>query len=248
MELARVALDNGNRQEAWDNIHGVCLNLLDNMESTESKIMYVSASLDLSQLGFVPGKSINVLTLFLTRARESADLIGDRRSRALINLHLGRLYYFSQRRNEAAEAFEKGSAEVKELGDDDIPLLSRHFLKRYAAKYHRTEFQLTDEDENRLKAYSWPGNVRELKNVLERASLLSGEGEIDLDLPSGMTVPQRNPFEDLPSMDEVQRRYIRYVLEHTKGKQSGREGATEILGMNRSTLYNKMKKLGIVSA
>jgi transcriptional regulator with GAF, ATPase, and Fis domain len=130
---------------------------------------------------------------------------------------------------------------------DDIPLLSDHFLSRYAAKYHRTEFRLSAEDENRLKAYNWPGNVRELKNVLERASLLSGEGKIDLNLPTGMTAPPRNPFEDLPSMDEIQRRYIRYVLEHTNGRQSGQEGATEILGMNRSTLYNRMKKLGILS-
>ncbi len=130
---------------------------------------------------------------------------------------------------------------------DDIALLSRHFLNRYAAKYHRPEFQLSAEDENRLKAYHWPGNVRELKNVLERASLLSTEGKIDLDLPSATASPTRNPFEDLPSLDEIQRRYIRYVLEHTKGKQSGQEGATEILGMNRSTLYNRMKKLGILT-
>lgn len=130
---------------------------------------------------------------------------------------------------------------------DDIPLLSQHFLNRYAAKYHRTEILLTAEDERRLKAYNWPGNVRELKNVLERASLLSEENKIDLDLPTAMPSPKSNPFEDLPSMDEIQRRYIRYVLKYTKGKQSGREGATKILGMNRSTLYNRMKKLGILS-
>ncbi len=58
-------------------------------------------------------------------------------------------------------------------------------------------------------------------------------------------VAQGNFREDLPSKDEVRRRYIRYVLEHTKGKQSGPEGAAEILGMNRSTLYNRMKKLGL---
>jgi len=130
---------------------------------------------------------------------------------------------------------------------DDISLLARYFLDRYTAKYHRAGFQLTIEDENRLKAYNWPGNVRELKNVLERASLLSAEGEIDLNLPTATVSTVRNPFEDLPSMDEIQRRYIRYVLQQTKGKQSGQKGATEILGMNRTTLYNRMKKLGILS-
>ena len=128
---------------------------------------------------------------------------------------------------------------------EDTPLLAQHFLDRYAAKYHRSQYRLSVEDEARLKAYNWPGNVRELKNVLERASLLSGEGKIDLDLPTKKASQIDNPFEDLPSMDEIQRRYIRYVLEHTEGKQSGQAGATEILGMNRSTLYNRMKKLGL---
>jgi transcriptional regulator with GAF, ATPase, and Fis domain len=130
---------------------------------------------------------------------------------------------------------------------EDISLLSGHFLNRYAAKYHRTEFQLSVEDENRLKAYNWPGNVRELKNVLERASLLSREGELELNLPVGTASPARNPFEDLPSMEDIQRRYIQYVLKQTNGKQSGPKGAAEILGMNRSTLYNRMRKLGILS-
>jgi DNA-binding NtrC family response regulator len=128
---------------------------------------------------------------------------------------------------------------------DDIPLLSDHFLSRYAAKYHRSEYKMTADDEHRLTAYAWPGNVRELKNVLERASLLSAEGELDLNLPTAIVSKFRNPFEDLPRMDEIQRRYIQYVLEQTHGRQSGPDGATEILGMNRSTLYNRMKKLGM---
>ena len=128
---------------------------------------------------------------------------------------------------------------------EDIPLLSGHFLNRYAARHHRTGLQLSVEDEKRIKAYDWPGNVRELKNVLERASLLSGEGELELNLPAGTASPERNPFEDLPSMDEIQRRYIQYVLKQTNGKQSGPNGAAKVLGMNRSTLYNRMKKLGI---
>ena len=132
---------------------------------------------------------------------------------------------------------------------DDIGLLSDHFLNLYAAKYHRSEFQLSVEDESRLKAYNWPGNIRELKNVLERASLLSSEGKLELNLPVGIAEanPGCNPFEDLPTMEEIQRRYIQYVLERTNGKQSGPEGAAEILGMNRSTLYNRRKKLGILS-
>ena len=101
MDLASEALQSGRRLEAWEHIHRVCLELADDRDSKESKALYISASLDLSQLGFVLGKNINELTMLLTRALKSAELMGDRRSRALINLHLGRLYYFGQRRLEA---------------------------------------------------------------------------------------------------------------------------------------------------
>ena len=131
---------------------------------------------------------------------------------------------------------------------EDISLLSDHFLNRYAARYRRESYRINAEDKKRLARYQWPGNVRELKNVLERATLLSGDEDLELDLPSISEPANHNPFQDLPTMDEVQRRYIQYVLEHTDGKQSGPHGATEILGMNRSTLYNRMKKLGLFTS
>ncbi len=128
IDLADEALQGGRRQEAWEHIHRVCLELADDRDSKEGKALYISASLDLSQLGFVLGKNINELTMLLTRALKSAELMGDRRSRALINLHLGRLYYFGQRRLDAARVFEDGYSEVKELGDEDILARSAEFL------------------------------------------------------------------------------------------------------------------------
>ena len=53
-----------------------------------------------------------------------------------------------------------------------------------------------------------------------------------------------NPFLDLPTMDELQKRYIKYVLDRTNGQIAGQSGAAEILGMKRSTFYSRMKKLG----
>ena len=132
---------------------------------------------------------------------------------------------------------------LRERGDDVI-LLARHFLRHYGAKYGRRKLELTGPDEERLLAYSWPGNIRELKNLIERAVILSSGERLILDLPSGAAIP-RPAFTDSPTMDELQRRYITHVLEKTGGRIYGPQGAAEILGMKRSTLYKRMDKLGL---
>ncbi len=128
---------------------------------------------------------------------------------------------------------------------DDIVLLARHFLTRYAAKHNRSQLMLTRDDEARLNAYPWPGNVRELKNVIERAVVLSDENQLALDLPAKNRSSARNPFADMPTLDELQRRYVRFVLEKTRGRVGGPNGAANLLGMKRSSLYSRMKRLSI---
>lgn len=129
---------------------------------------------------------------------------------------------------------------------DDILLLARQFNERFTGKHNRPTLQLTPKGEAALKAYDWPGNIRELENTIERSVLLSGNGEFELSLPSGRNrLPSGHPFEDAPSLEEVQRRYIRFVLEKTKGKIAGANGAAALLGMKRTSLYKRMKKLGI---
>ncbi len=126
----------------------------------------------------------------------------------------------------------------------DVTLLARHFLNHYSRKHHRPRLDLSPDDEKRLIAYHWPGNVRELQNIIERAVLMAVDDRLDLQLSSGLSSESTNPFADLPSMEELQRRYIRYVLDKTGGRIGGPEGAAELLGMKRSTLYTRMKKLG----
>ena len=104
---------------------------------------------------------------------------------------------------------------------------------------------LTPEVQERLCAYSWPGNVRELENVIERGVLLSTGDHLELDLPAGHTRPGADPFIDMPTLDELQRRYIHHVLEKTGGKIAGPDGAAKILGMKRTSLYNRMKRLNV---
>ena len=134
---------------------------------------------------------------------------------------------------------------------DDVVVLARHFLAQYAKKYNQPVPELTSDDRAMLKAYHWPGNVRELKNVIERAMVLSNGEELDLTIPKAPRKPSDvstsfdNPFSDKPTMNELQRRYINYILKETGGKLSGLGGASEIMGMKRTTLYERMKKLGV---
>ncbi|MFO8049440.1 MAG: sigma 54-interacting transcriptional regulator, partial [Desulfosudaceae bacterium] len=127
----------------------------------------------------------------------------------------------------------------------DIILMARHFLKRYATRYNRPGLELSPADEQRLLDYDWPGNVRELKNLVERGVLLAVDGRLALNLEHENSAPAGDPFADLPTLDELQRRYIRFILEKTGGKISGPDGAAELLGMKRTSLYNRMKKLNI---
>jgi transcriptional regulator with GAF, ATPase, and Fis domain/tetratricopeptide (TPR) repeat protein len=128
---------------------------------------------------------------------------------------------------------------------EDIPILARHFLGRFSLKYNRQGLELTSEHESLLTSYDWPGNIRELQNVIERATLLSTDGNLHLDFPSARPLTSKSQFDDLPSLDELQRRYILYIMDKTNGKMSGPGGAAELLGMKRTSLYNRMKKLGM---
>jgi chemotaxis protein methyltransferase CheR len=94
-----------------------------------------------------------------------------------------------------------------------------------------------------LQDYQWPGNVRELENVLERAVISSSGPKLHL------AGELKNPHKDLATtqktMEAVERDHIFRVLEQTNWKVSGKNGAAEILGLNRSTLRARIRKLGI---
>jgi DNA-binding NtrC family response regulator len=122
--------------------------------------------------------------------------------------------------------------------------LAKYFVELYARKYGRTGLELTRKDLRMLMNYAWPGNVRELQNVIERAIILSKGTELQIPLfPAGPQAGAKGTFDDLPTLEELQCRYIRHVFEYTKGKVSGPGGAAEILGMKRTSLYSRMKAL-----
>jgi DNA-binding NtrC family response regulator len=138
---------------------------------------------------------------------------------------------------------------------DDIPLLVAHFLLKHSVN-GQPPVTIDEGAMRALCAYSWPGNVRELENVLERAITLSQGGRITSDdLPSrilheysGQTTPPLSAddladlFSGLPSLDELERRYILHVLDATG---SNRKRTAEILGINRKTLYRMAARFEI---
>jgi two-component system response regulator AtoC len=125
----------------------------------------------------------------------------------------------------------------------DIRPLAAHFLKRLAEVYRKPRLALAPAALAALEPYAWPGNVRELRNLLERAVVFGGEGEIrPQDLPLQVRRGVAPAGEKKMSLEEVERAYIAEVLDATRGKK-GR--AAEILGISRKTLLEKRKKYNL---
>ncbi|MGH9432256.1 MAG: sigma-54-dependent transcriptional regulator [Terriglobia bacterium] len=131
---------------------------------------------------------------------------------------------------------------------EDIPLLVGHFLKRLGRE-HGVEYAISPQALSALVGYEWPGNVRELENALEAAVALNRTGVIMTeDLPPKLRVepPKKNPVEDiqidLPSLDEISKRYLLHVLKMTNQNKAK---AAHIMGISRKTLYRMVERFKI---
>ena len=127
----------------------------------------------------------------------------------------------------------------------DIPHLARHFVMLYSSKMGKKVGRIGADAMSRLSAYPWPGNVREMQNVIERAVILSPEGRFDLGDLVAAAQALESPGDKPQSLEEVERRHIEAVLKQTRWRISGERGAAKILGLKRTTLEARMKKLGI---
>ncbi len=138
---------------------------------------------------------------------------------------------------------------------DDIPALLYHFMECKSRELKLvTTPSLAPGAIDQLQAYDWPGNVRELENVVERALILHKQGPLSFELlrPALWTMPSNtesghlsSETQEPPTLDEVVASHIRSVLQITKGKVHGPEGAATLLDMKPSTLRYRMNKLGI---
>lgn len=145
---------------------------------------------------------------------------------------------------------------------EDILLLVNHFARKYARRFGRGISSINQDSLRRLQEYDWPGNIRELEHVIERAVLVAESDVLDIELPSGgerelyrssledripasVGFTGHTPARGLATLEENERIHIGRVLEHTRGRIAGRNGAAAILGLPPSTLRSRMKKLGL---
>jgi formate hydrogenlyase transcriptional activator len=125
---------------------------------------------------------------------------------------------------------------------EDIPLLVKHFTQKYARRMHKQIDAISELTLQKLQRWSWPGNVRELENLIERSVILSSSSTLSVLLPEKIT--SAIDAAAVVSNFEEQKRIVE-MLRETKGRISGPNGAAFRLGVKRSTLLDRMKKLGV---
>ena len=127
---------------------------------------------------------------------------------------------------------------------EDIPLLVRYFVQKYARRMDKRIETIPAEAMEALARWPWPGNVRELENLMERAVILT-RGSV-LQVPLGELRPNGEMLGPVSTLAAAEREHILRVLRETNWVIGGPQGAATRLGMKRTTLQSKMRKLGIV--
>jgi formate hydrogenlyase transcriptional activator len=128
---------------------------------------------------------------------------------------------------------------------EDIPLLVRYFTQKYAKRMNRLIEEIPSAAAEALVRYEWPGNIRELQNVIERSVILSSGRVLQIALPE--LAKSSAPFPRTPRLEEesAERERILRALRESGGKVAGPNGAATRLGLRRTTLQSRMKRLNI---
>jgi len=127
---------------------------------------------------------------------------------------------------------------------EDIPILVRHFIKKFTAKAGEKIETVPQKVMDALQGYHWPGNVRELENIIERAVIISTGKQLKLEDWLKKTVVS-SKASHVSTLEELEREHILEVLELTRWRVSGESGAAKVLGLKPTTLEARMKKLSI---
>lgn len=140
---------------------------------------------------------------------------------------------------------------------EDIPLLAQHFINLSVRELRCPKPRLTRAAVAQLQAYNWPGNIRELRNVIQRAVILARGGPLHFDLPAtgsppraplhkpGRPAGEGRAFLTETEMQQRERDNLVAALESANWKVMGAGGAAELLGVKATTLFSRMKKLGL---
>jgi len=126
---------------------------------------------------------------------------------------------------------------------DDIPVLVRHFVRAYASRHGKSITLIPDQIMAALVRHNWPGNIRELQNFIERSVIMTSGSE--LRAPVAELMDRRPPIPGVSTLADAERKHIISTLRETNWVVGGRDGAAVRLGVLRTTLIAKMRKLGI---
>lgn len=200
--------------------------------TAQGKLLRVLQNHEIQRVGSPVPRSVDVRVIAATN-RNLRSMVNDGTFRA-------DLYY----RLAMVEIKLPGLAERRE----DLPLLERYFLDKFATAYKKPLSGMTRRAQSRMANYSWPGNIRELENVIGNACMMVDGPVIDVgDLPEPLRGQSRElPVQDdvLISLDELQRRHTMRVLERVGGNKSH---AAEILGISRATIYQLLGQTRVVN-
>jgi len=201
--------------------------------ATQAKLLRVLQNQEVQRVGALNARKVDVRVVAATN-HDLRTAVAEKRFRE-------DLYY----RLSMVEIHAPRLAERKE----DLPLLQRHFVARFAAQYGKETRGLTHRAQIRLSQHSWPGNVRELENVIGHAAMMAISDMVDVqDLPTYLHASSETPEQTAASFSaggtlaEVERAYIIRVLRETSGVISA---AATRLGVPRTTLNAMMTKLEI---
>jgi len=128
---------------------------------------------------------------------------------------------------------------------DDIPLLVRHFVDHYGKRMNRHIDSIPARTMEALTDYAWPGNVRELQNFVERAVILSPGNSLRVPLEELKQLTSQGAQTNLSTLEEMEREHVLRALKESNWVTGGPKGAAVRLGMKRTTLAYRIRKLGI---
>ena len=198
--------------------------------AAQAKLLRVLQNRQVQRVGSVTPREINVRVVAATH-RNLREMVRNGQFRE-------DLYY----RLAIIEIFLPTLASRRE----DLPLLTRHFIEKFASEYAKPIVGISRRAQMRMAAYPWPGNVRELENVMGNACMMVDGNVIDIDdMPERFRSPLRdeaNSDETLLSLEEVQRRHVLRVLEGVGGNKAR---AAEVLGIGRGTIYQLLSRMRI---
>src|SRR5467141_3171074 len=169
----------------------------------------------------------------------------DARLVAATNRNLERMVAEKQFRSDLYYRLNVFPIEVPPLREraEDIPVLVRHFSQKYARRMEKRIENIPAAALRKLTRWHWPGNVRELQNLVERAVILTRSSTLAISVPELANGGANSALAKAGNPDE-QDRIVR-ILKETKGRVGGPKGAAARLGLKRTTLLTRMKKLGI---